>query len=203
MMTLKLAIVVGNPKPKSRTLKVAETLAEKLFGPASRDAELIDLADCSDEILKWPSAKMDALNARVATSDVVIFASPTYKATYTGLLKVFLDRYPANGLAGVIAIPVLTGADQLHAMGPTVNLAPLLVELGSVVPGRGFYFVTGQMDRVDEIVQAAADQYAKNLQQMTKVAAALPNASTPTRSKRWPINFPGRERTGGRVSRGE
>jgi FMN reductase len=177
MMTLKLAIVVGNPKPKSRTLKVAETLAEKLFGSASRDAELIDLADHNDEILKWPSAKMDALNARVASSDVVIFASPTYKATFTGLLKVFLDRYPANGLAGVVAIPVLTGADQLHAMGPTVNLAPLLVELGAVVPGRGFYFVTGQMDRLDEIVQVAADGYAKNLHQMTKVAAALPKAS--------------------------
>lgn len=173
-MTLKIAIVVGNPKPKSRTLKVAETLAEKLFGSAARDAELIDLADYRDEILLWPSEKMDALNARVAASDVVIFASPTYKATYTGLLKVFLDRYPANGLAGVTAIPLLTGADQQHAMGPTVNLAPLLAELGAVVPGRGFYFAIAQMDRLDEIVQAAADQYATALRRMAKVAGALP-----------------------------
>lgn len=173
-MTLKLAIVVGNPKPKSRTLKVAETLAEKLFGPAARGADIIDLADYRDEVLSWPSEKMDALNARVAASDVVIFASPTYKATYTGLLKVFLDRYGANGLAGVIAIPLLTGADHVHAMGPTVNLAPLLVELGAVVPGRGFYFVIGQMDRLDEIVQAAADQYAAALRRMAKVADALP-----------------------------
>lgn len=176
-MTLRLAIVVGNPKPKSRTLKVAETLGEKLFGAAARNAEIIDLADCRDEILSWPSEKMDALNARVATSDVVIFASPTYKATYTGLLKVFLDRYPANGLAGVTAIPLLTGADLTHAMGPTVNLAPLLVELGAVVPGRGFYFAIPQMDRLDEIVQAAADQYATALRRMGRVAAALPNVS--------------------------
>ena len=171
-MTLKIAIVVGNPKPRSRTLKVAETLAEKLFGPASRNADLIDLADYRDEILLWPSKKMDALNARVADSDVVIFASPTYKATYTGLLKVFLDRYSANGLAGVTAIPLMTGADQVHAMGPTVNLAPLLVELGAVVPGRGLYFVIGQMDRLDEIIQAAADEYATCLRRMAKVAAA-------------------------------
>jgi len=175
MMTLKIAIVVGNPKPKSRTLKVAKALADKLFGPASSDAELIDLADYRDEILLWPSPKMDALNARVAESDVVIFASPTYKATYTGLLKVFLDRYPANGLAGVTAIPLLTGADQAHAMGPTVTLAPLLAELGAAVPGRGLYFVIGQMDRLDEIVQAAADQYANVLRRMARVAAALPN----------------------------
>lgn len=176
MMTLRIAIVVGNPKPRSRTLKVAETLAEKLFGPESQNAEIIDLADYRDEILTWPSERMDALNARVAASDVVIFASPTYKATYTGLLKVFLDRYPANGLAGVTAIPLLTGADQAHAMGPTVNLAPLLMELGAVVPGRGLYFVIGQLDRLDEIVQAAADQYATALRRMTKVAAALSNS---------------------------
>lgn len=174
---LKIAIVVGNPKPKSRTLKVAETLAQKLFGPAARHADLIDLADYRDELLLWPSEKMDALNARVAASDTAIFASPTYKATYTGLLKVFLDRYPANGLSGLTAIPLMTGADQSHAMGPTVNLAPLLVELGAVVPGRGLYFVIGQMDRMDEIIQAAADEYATALRQMAKVAAAttLPN----------------------------
>jgi FMN reductase len=176
MMTLIISIVVGNPKPKSRTLKVAEILAEKLFGAAARTAEVIDLADYRDEILNWPSEKMDALNAKVAASDFVIFASPTYKATYTGLLKVFLDRYPANGLAGVTAIPLLTGADQMHAMGPTVNLAPLLVELGAVVPGRGLYFVIGQMDRLDDVLQTAADQYATALRRMAKVAEALSNS---------------------------
>jgi FMN reductase len=180
MMTLKISIVVGNPKPKSRTLKVAETLAEKLFGPAGRRAEVIDLADYRDEILSWPSEKMDTLNAIVAASDFVIFASPTYKATYTGLLKVFLDRYPANGLAGVTAIPLLTGADQMHAMGPTVNLAPLLVELGAVVPGRGLYFVIGQMDRLDEVLQTAADQYAAALRRMARVAGALSSSDKQT-----------------------
>lgn len=174
-MALRISIVVGNPKPKSRTLKVAETLAQKLFGAGQQDVEVIDLADYREEVLAWPSEKMDALNARVASSDVVIFASPTYKATYSGLLKVFLDRYPANGLSGVTAIPLLTGADLTHAMGPTVNLAPLLVELGAVVPGRGFYFVISQMDRLDEIVQAAADQYATAFQRLGRIAAALPS----------------------------
>jgi FMN reductase len=175
-MTLKLSIVVGNPKPKSRTLEVAVALGGKLFGPAASEAETIDLTDYKDELLSWPSERMDAVNARVAASDVAIFASPTYKATYTGLLKLFLDRYPTNGLAGVVAIPLLTGGDQTHALGPTVNLAPLLVELGAVVPGRGFYFVIGHMDRLDEIAQIAADQYAALLRRMAGVAASLPVA---------------------------
>ncbi|KAA9108532.1 NAD(P)H-dependent oxidoreductase [Microbacterium rhizomatis] len=164
-------IVVGNPKPKSRTLKVAETLVEKLLTHGSYDLEIIDLADHTSEIFAWPSERMAALNARVAESDLAVFASPTYKASYTGLLKAFLDRYPANGLAGVTAIPVHTGGDLTHAMGPTVNLAPLLVELGAIVPGRGFYFVAGQMDHLDQIAGQAAAEYASNLARLAGVAA--------------------------------
>jgi FMN reductase len=170
-MSLKVTIVVGNPKPLSRTRRVAELLVEKLLAPGG-EVEVIDLADHTDEIFAWPSERMAALNATVAGSDLVVFASPTYKATYTGLLKAFLDRYPANGLAGVTAIPVHTGADFAHAMGPTVTLAPLLAELGAIVPGRGFYLALSQMDHLDEVVEAAAREYAANLAALARVAEA-------------------------------
>ncbi|MFJ4029362.1 NADPH-dependent FMN reductase [Paenarthrobacter sp. NPDC089989] len=172
-MTLKATIVVGNPKPQSRTLEVARSLVEKLLAPGTYVLEIIDLADHVTEIFAWPSDEMAALNARVAESDLVVFASPTYKATYTGLLKAFLDRYPSNGLAGVTAIPLHTGGDLTHAMGPTVNLAPLLAELGAVVPGRGFYFVSSQMDKVEEITAQAAAEYAANLGRVANIAASL------------------------------
>lgn len=177
-MTLKISIVVGNPKPASRTLKVAETLVQKLFGDAGHQIEVFDLVEHTDKIFAWPNEEMDALNARVAASDVVVFASPTYKATYTGLLKAFLDRYPNNGLAGVTAIPLLTGGDPTHSMGPTVNLAPLLVELGATVPGRGFYFVIGQMDRLEDVVGVAAEEYAANLRQLARVGMSLSDGVT-------------------------
>ncbi|MGP3535762.1 NADPH-dependent FMN reductase [Microbacterium sp. RD1] len=170
-MTVNVSVVVGNPKPASRTLKVATALVEHLLDPGSFDLTLIDLADHEADIFAWPSEKMAALNASVAESDLAVFASPTYKATYTGLLKAFLDRYPANGLAGVVAIPLLTGADQTHSMGPTHSLAPLLAELGAIVPGRGLYFVASQMDRLDELVSAAAAEYRGNLSRLARVAA--------------------------------
>jgi FMN reductase len=178
-MSLRVTIVVGNPKPKSRTLRVAEILVEQLLEPGSYDLEVIDLAEHTAEIFAWPSEEMAALNTRVAESALAVFASPTYKATYTGLLKAFLDRYPANGLSGVTAIPVLTGADQTHSMGSTVNLAPLLVELGAVVPGRGFYFVAGQMNQVDDIVAEAAAEYAANLSRFAALASRTRSVSVP------------------------
>lgn len=169
-MSLKVSIVVGNPKPHSRTRKVAELLAEKLLVPGTYELQVFDLADYADEVLLWPSPKMQVANESVADSDLVIFASPTYKATYTGLLKAFLDRYPANGLAGVTAIPVHTGADFGHQMGPTFTLSPLLAELGAVVPGRGFYFALSQMDELDKVVGAAAAEYAANFATLARVA---------------------------------
>lgn len=178
-MALKAVIVVGNPKPKSRTLRVAKTLVEKLLTPGTYELEIIDLADHLDEIFAWPSDKMAALNEQVANSDLAIFASPTYKASFTGLIKAFLDRYPANGLAGLTAIPVHTGGDLRHAMGPTVNLAPLLMELGAVVPGRGFYFVIDEMDRLDQIAGRAAAEYGANLTGLAAVAAATTSTSAP------------------------
>lgn len=171
-MPLKVRIVVGNPKPQSRTRKVAELLVEKLLTAGSYELEVIDLADHVDEIFAWPSERFAALNGTVAEADLVVFASPTYKSTYTGLLKAFLDRYPANGLAGVTAIPVHTGADFTHAMGPTHTLAPLLAELGAIVPGRGFYLPLSQFAQLDEVVSAAAAEYAANLANLARVAGA-------------------------------
>ena len=157
---LKITILVGNPKPQSRTLKLAETLVDELLVAGTYDLRIIDLAEHSSHIFEWPSPLMAELNQAVADSDLLVVASPTYKATYTGLLKGFLDRYAANGLRGVTAIPVMTGADLSHSMGVDVNLRPLLVELGASVPTKGLYFVTGQMEKLDEIVAAWA---AENL----------------------------------------
>lgn len=157
---LKVAVLVGNPKPQSRTLRIAQTMVEKLLEPGSYEATSIDLADYSSHIFEWPSPLMSELNQAVADSDLLIVACPTYKATYTGLLKGFLDRYPANGLRGVTAIPIMTGGDLTHAMGVDVNLRPLLIELGASLPTKGLYFVTSQMDQMDEVVGAWAAEAA-------------------------------------------
>lgn len=166
---MRVSIVVGNPKPQSRTRQVAEALSGHLFADGI-EATTIDLADHTAELFAWPSEEMQGLNQAVADSDVVIVATPTYKASYTGLLKAFLDRYPAGGLTGVVAIPVFTGADQTHSMGPDVNLVPLLLELGAIVPGRGLYYNMSQHDRIDEVLAEAAATYRGNLVALAGVA---------------------------------
>jgi len=150
-----IAVLVGNPQPASRTRLVAEELAQQLAGLSGARVEAtIDLADVADSLFRFPDAAIDALLERVAGADVLIVASPTYKATYTGLLKAFLDRYGAGGLAGVTAVPLLTIGGPGHALAVEHGLRPLLVELGASTPTRGLAFPAGDTDRREEIIGA-------------------------------------------------
>jgi FMN reductase len=136
---MKTAVVVGNPKPKSRTMDAGVLVARKLTG---RDPDyLLDLIELGAALLEFGNASVVAAIETVQQSNTVIFASPTYKATYTGLLKLFLDQFPADGLAGVTALPVMLGAGPMHAMAPDLLLKPVLVELGAVCPAAGLYLL--------------------------------------------------------------
>src|SRR5258708_32483298 len=131
------AVVTGTPKPASRThgvaLAVADAVATALgsahsgsahSGSAQPERLVIDLADHAPRLFDWSDPELTRLNAEVAAADVAIFASPTYKAAYTGLLKAFLDRYGNNGLAGATAIGVITGGWPGHLLAVAVHLRP-------------------------------------------------------------------------------
>jgi len=150
---VELSIVVGNPNPRSRTRTVAEAVAERIAGATGASVvRTIDLCDYAGDLFTWPHDGLSALGDAVAASDYAVFASPTYKAAYTGLLKAFLDRYPTKGLAGVTAIPVMTGGSAAHAMAVDTTLRPVLVELGASLPTQGLFFVMTQMSELDTVV---------------------------------------------------
>lgn len=162
---MELSVVVGNPKPGSRTLAIAEALADRVAtATGAKIARTIDLCDHADDLFKWPHNGMAALNDAVAASDYLVVASPTYKASYTGLLKAFLDRYPNNGLGRVTAFPVMTGASLVHAMAIDTQMRPVLVELGASVPTRGLFFEMSHMGELDSIIDTWAEE---NLARLT------------------------------------
>ena len=140
--SVSTAVVVGNPKPASRTLTAATHVARELSGA---DPDLvIDLATLGPAVLDWRSTEVAELVDQVGQADLVVVASPTYKGTYTGLLKVFLDRFAGGtGLRG-LAVPLLLGAGPAHALAPELTLRPVLTELGATVPGRGLFVLDSQ-----------------------------------------------------------
>jgi FMN reductase len=140
----RVAVVVGNPKPRSRTLAAALLLAEQLTGVAP--APVLDLADIGPALLDWQDRGVGELVDQVMAADIVIVASPTYKGAYTGLLKLFLDRFAGGtGLSG-LAVPLMLGGSSAHSLAPELTLRPVLTEIGGTVPGRGLYVVDALHD---------------------------------------------------------
>lgn len=166
----RIAVVVGNPKPASRTLgaatAVADVLADALGGPA--DHLVIDLVEHAASLFDWAEPELSRLTAEVADADLAVFASPTYKASYTGMLKAFLDRYGSNGLAGSVAVPLMTGGWPGHLLAVEVHLRPVLVELGAVVPARGLYITEPEFGDLP----AAVDKWAGTAVPLIKTALA-------------------------------
>ena len=142
-MTARVAVVVGNPKPGSRTLAAAVHVARELAG--GEPDLVVDLADLGPALLDWSDPTVAGLVVQVGSADLVVFASPTYKGAYTGLLKLFLDRFPTDGLRGV-AVPLMLGAGPGHALAPELTLRPVLTEIGGIVPAKGLYVVDAAYD---------------------------------------------------------
>lgn len=178
-MTSPLVTIVGNPRAGSRTHRIAAEAAAHLarrIGLPAPD-QTIDLTGLAPHLFTpFPSAEVEAAVDLAEDARLLLVASPTYKGTYTGLLKAFLDRLPSGALAGAVAIPLLVMADPRHALAVEVHLRPLLVELGAAVPTPGLAVLDSQLADLDDVLGRWADQVAP------QAAAALrdhPGAARP------------------------
>ncbi|MCF4120959.1 NAD(P)H-dependent oxidoreductase [Antribacter sp. KLBMP9083] len=175
--SLTVVAVAGNPRPGSRTLDAARAAARRiteLLGPdaAGADDLPIDLAELSGEIFAADRPAVAAALRRLAAASVVVVATPVYKASYTGLLKSFLDGYGPDGLAGVVAVPLVVSGNPAHSLVGEVHLRPVLVELGAVVPTRALTVVESQLADLGPVIDAWADRWGDTLRRAAGLRAA-------------------------------
>lgn len=141
-----VVVVSGNPREGSRTLAAAEAAGRRvaeLLGTAG--VTTIELASFAGEILTAAHPAADEAKDRLARATVAVVATPVYKASYTGLLKAFLDLYGPDGLAGVVVLPLVVSGNPAHALAGEAHLRPVLVELGAVVPTRTLTLTEAQL----------------------------------------------------------
>ncbi|TKR21932.1 NADPH-dependent oxidoreductase [Cellulomonas hominis] len=183
MSSPSVVVVSGNPRAGSRTLAAARAVAERLAalvpgdpgGPAA--VEVVDLAALAGELLAPAHPAADAALARLASADLAVIATPVYKASYTGLLKAFLDLYRADGLAGVVAVPLVVSGSPAHALAGEVHLRPVLVELGAVVPARSLTLTEAQLGDLGPALDAWLVRAAAPLRRALGAAADVAPAA--------------------------
>jgi len=101
---------------------------------------MIDLATLPADALlgRAQSPEVDDAISGVGEARIVIAATPTYRALYTGLLKCFFDLMPAGHLAGKLCLPIQTGASPIHFLAVEYGLRPLFMSLDGI-PLAGVY----------------------------------------------------------------
>ena len=155
--TIKAITLVGNPKIGSRTLQVAEEVTKQvadwldLQGVKVTNAT-VDIAELGGGLFEWENKAVNDVLQCIAESDLLIAASPIYKASYTGVLKMLLDRIPMEGLAGRVAIPVMVAAAPIHTLAVETHFRPVLIELGACCPTRGLVVMESKLGELPAVV---------------------------------------------------
>ncbi|GAA2161239.1 FMN reductase [Humibacillus xanthopallidus] len=183
--------LIGNPRPASRTRALADLVAVRLShalgepGPVTGshgiplgEPVVIELGDAvgvsfGPEPVRVRTPLVDPFGT-VIRARLLVVATPTYKATYSGLLKIFLDQLSQGDLARVVAVPVAIAGAPAHRESVSSALHELLVELGAQVPAPALALleseVADQEAHVGRWVTAYAAGLAESLTDLSRVA---------------------------------
>lgn len=167
--TNRVAVVVGNPRPGSRTARAAVRLAELLAEPlGAAQLDVLELAGLGPELHAAEHPRADAALETLAGAALVVVATPVHKGSFTGLLKSFLDLFPGGALRGTVAVPLVVSASPAHSAAGEVHLRPVLLELGAAVPAPALALLESRLESLEEVLGAWVAQH------LAVVRAALP-----------------------------
>jgi len=148
---MRVVGVVGGPEPGGRT---STTVGAVLRGVRGAETELVELSQTG----------LDAVTAAIETADAVVFGSPVYRATYSGLLK---DLLEATGrgqwgetsapLLGKAVATVLTGASPHHFLAINDLRNVLAGFFAAQVLSPGLYLHHGDFDDRVTLTEPSAE----------------------------------------------
>jgi len=170
--TLSAVAISGSPRAPSKSKLLAELLLEEL-GRQGHDTRMIDVADLPAEALvaRAPAPEVDGAIAAVGAASIVIAATPTYRALYTGVLKALFDLMPQAHLRGKICVPVQTGSAPQHFLAVEYGLRPLFASLEGVA-------IAGVYATDDQFVDGApSEPLRQRLRDVALAAAELARAT--------------------------
>jgi FMN reductase len=155
---MQVVAISGSPSPTSKTAMLAELILRHLQvqGISVRHHRISAIAPeillrgvTSDAVLAGMIADLEAAHG-------IIIATPIYKASYSGMLKCFLDILPQFALAGKAILPVGTGGSVAHVLALDYALRPVLQSMGArhivqshFVPEAGMRMEGAQVTIVD------------------------------------------------------
>jgi len=130
---MKVTSILGSPSLRSRSGALLQ-LAQAWLQPHATTTEAITVRDLPGQALlhaEFADTDIQAAIRKVLEAQVILVATPIYKAAYSGLLKSFLDLLPQDGLRDKTVLPLATGGSAAHLLALDYALKPVLSALGA------------------------------------------------------------------------
>lgn len=149
---MSVLLIAGSPSEHSRSAALLDAVAKRL-GLRQALIDRLRIRDLSPQALLLADTTHKSVQhalAQIESARAVVVATPVYKAAYSGVLKVFLDLLPQNGLQGKAVLPLATGGSPHHMLALDYALRPVLQSLGArhILPG--VYASDAQLPKDDD-----------------------------------------------------
>ncbi|MEB2278795.1 NADPH-dependent FMN reductase [Lysinibacillus xylanilyticus] len=148
----KAVIINGTNSRNSRVTAIHEKVENylKAQGIAVHTNYVHELP--AEDLIKanFASEVIVSENKQVEEADIIILLTPIYKASYTGILKTYLDLLPQKALLGKIILPIAVGGSIGHLLALEYALKPVLAVLGATTIAHSVYIIDKQIIRLED-----------------------------------------------------
>ncbi len=147
-----IVIISGSPNGASRLNGMIQYVQKKLE-ESGFHAKTINVVSLPAEDLvhsRFGSPAITEANRMVEEAAAVIIASPVYKASYTGVLKSYIDLLPQKGLEGKLIAPLFIGGTLAHLLSIDYSLKPVLASMGAKHYVSSVYATDSQIERIQD-----------------------------------------------------
>lgn len=132
-MSKQIVIISGSPNAASRLNGMIDWVRHSLEKQGYSTATITVVTLPADDLIqaRFASPAILEANKHVEDASAVIIASPVYKASYTGVLKTYIDLLPQKGLEGKLVLPLFIGGTMAHLLSIEYALKPVLATMGA------------------------------------------------------------------------
>lgn len=130
MPSIRVTVVSGSLSASSRTRVLAEALVSELARHISLQARVLPLASIARALggalqrSELPAAVEEAVQS-IEQAELLVVATPVYRASYPGLLKHLFDHVALDALINTPVLLAATGGSERHALVIEHQLRPL------------------------------------------------------------------------------
>lgn len=168
---LKVVGVSGSLQEPSKTTALVRSVLDAVALRAPAQTQLVELARIGPSLAgaltrEALPAEVEAVLRDIETADLLVVASPVYRASFTGLFKHLFDFVEQYALVGQPVLLAATGGGERHALIIEHQLRPLFGFFQSLTLPLGVYASSadfdgyvlrpdGVTDRIDQAVDRA------------------------------------------------